>query len=72
MAVIVIKDLPESVDLDREAMAAIVGGARAGSRPEWQAHRRIGNARLIQYPLGFPGQPPTAPHKRAGGGVVQS
>jgi hypothetical protein len=29
MAIIVIKDLPESVDLDRRAMAAITGGMRA-------------------------------------------
>lgn len=28
MATIVIKDLPENVDLDREAMRAVVGGAR--------------------------------------------
>ncbi|MDT3671447.1 MAG: hypothetical protein ROZ37_14095 [Aromatoleum sp.] len=28
MATIVIKDLPENVDLDREAMRAVIGGAR--------------------------------------------
>ena len=28
MATIVIKDLPENVDLDREAMQAVTGGAR--------------------------------------------
>ena len=32
MSIIVIKDLPESVELDRQAMAAIVGGARVASR----------------------------------------
>ncbi|WP_233887841.1 hypothetical protein [Paraburkholderia flagellata] len=32
MSIIVIKDLPESVELDRQAMAAIMGGARAASQ----------------------------------------
>jgi hypothetical protein len=32
MASIAIKDLPDSVELDRLAMAAIVGGARSGAR----------------------------------------
>lgn len=33
MAIIVIKDLPENVDLDRQAMQAITGGARLRGRP---------------------------------------
>jgi hypothetical protein len=57
MAVIVIKDLPESVELDREAMAAIVGGARGGGSQSWPPQRRTMLARLIQYPAGFPGTP---------------
>jgi hypothetical protein len=32
MSTIVIKDLPESVDLDRQAMRAVVGGARVTGR----------------------------------------
>ena len=32
MATIVIKDLPENVDLDRQAMQAITGGARLQGR----------------------------------------
>nr|WP_322028995.1 hypothetical protein [Paraburkholderia sp. J76] len=32
MSIIVIKDLPESVELDRQAMAAITGGARFAAR----------------------------------------
>jgi hypothetical protein len=32
MASIAIKDLSDSVELDRQAMAAIVGGARSGAR----------------------------------------
>jgi hypothetical protein len=31
MSILVIKDLPESVELDRQAMAAITGGARVAS-----------------------------------------
>lgn len=33
MATIVIKDLPENIDLDRQAMQAITGGARMRGRP---------------------------------------
>jgi hypothetical protein len=33
MATIVIKDLPENMDLDRQAMQAIAGGARLRARP---------------------------------------
>lgn len=32
MSTIVIKDLPESVDLDRQAMLVIAGGARGSGR----------------------------------------
>ena len=37
MAIIVIKDLPENFDLDREAMQAITGGARLRGRTGVQA-----------------------------------
>lgn len=33
MATIVIKDLPDNVELDREAMLAVVGGARTRGQP---------------------------------------
>jgi hypothetical protein len=39
MATIVIKDLPENMDLDREAMLAITGGARLGGRSAGRARR---------------------------------
>jgi len=67
MAVIVIKDLSESVDLDRAAMSAIVGGARTSSSGRLGPQRRTALARLIQYPAGFPGNPAagTAPTGRA-------
>jgi len=60
MAVIVIKDLSESIDLDRAAMSAIVGGARTGGAQARHPLRRTALARLIQYPTGFPGTPPAA------------
>ena len=39
MGILVIKDLPESVDLDKEAMAAITGGARIVSHEALLAPR---------------------------------
>ncbi|HKU00877.1 MAG TPA: hypothetical protein VJS30_30730 [Paraburkholderia sp.] len=39
MGILVIKDLPESVDLDRQAMAAITGGARVASHETLLAPR---------------------------------
>ncbi|MEH6435886.1 hypothetical protein [Massilia sp. DD77] len=42
MAIIVIKDLPESTELDRQAMLAIAGGARLrAGRYQRPAARRI-------------------------------
>jgi hypothetical protein len=68
MAVIVIKDLPENVDLDREAMTAIIGGARMAGTYRWQAsHRRPSLTRLIQYPEGFPGASQIAGQERGTG-----
>ncbi|AZG13810.1 hypothetical protein [Cupriavidus pauculus] len=67
MAVIVIKDLSENMDLDREAMTAIIGGARLAGSYRWQAHRRQPLARLIQYPEGFPGISQVAGQERETG-----
>lgn len=54
MALINIKDLPQSVELDREAMLAIVGGARAGARPAGLAGAApFGSGRIVDYPPGF-------------------
>jgi hypothetical protein len=52
MASIVIKDLSESVALDREAMVAITGGARAGVRPPFVARTQRSD-RLVTFPKGF-------------------
>lgn len=53
MALINIKDLPQSVELDREAMLAIVGGARAGARPTHLAGAAVQSGRIVDYPPGF-------------------
>jgi hypothetical protein len=52
MATLHIKDLSESTELDREAMRAIVGGARGGSQP-WQAITEVfKDRRIVDYPPG--------------------
>lgn len=53
MTIISIKDLPESVALDREAMLAITGGARSGGSPNFSGRPTLGGKRLIDYPGGF-------------------
>ncbi|MFM0155317.1 hypothetical protein [Paraburkholderia sediminicola] len=54
MTKLVIKDLTDSVELDREAMAAIVGGARIGARASVAVQVVPGSARVVDYPPGFP------------------
>jgi hypothetical protein len=53
MAIIVIKDLPESVDLDRQAMVAITGGARARDRQTLLGRTIFRSARTINDPTSF-------------------
>ena len=59
MAHITIKDLPLDVELDRQAMAAIVGGSRAGRAnglPRRAAQHSTlvsGGSRIVDYPPGF-------------------
>jgi len=53
MALINIKDLPQSVELDRKAMVAIVGGARTGARPADLVGAASRNSRIVDYPPGF-------------------
>ncbi|MFL9961928.1 hypothetical protein PQR02_12670 [Paraburkholderia sediminicola] len=54
MAKLIIKDLADSVQLDREAMAAIVGGARVGARSSRAAPLVPAATRVVEYPPGFP------------------
>ena len=53
MALIDIKDLPQSDELDRQAMLAIVGGARAGTRPTDLVGAALRRGRIVDYPPGF-------------------
>ncbi|AJG19975.1 hypothetical protein RR42_m2589 [Cupriavidus basilensis] len=69
MAVIVIKDLPDSVDLDREAMVAITGGARTRAGHAWTQRKLGGALRVISYPEGFPGQPLAGTQSRPAGDI---
>jgi hypothetical protein len=52
MATIVIKDLPENTDLDRDAMRAVLGGSRLRSRPGigWQS--RLKPVRIVDLRAG--------------------
>ena len=53
MATIRIKDLGDNTELDRQAMRAIVGGARGGGQP-WQAIAGIfEDRRIVDYPPGL-------------------
>jgi hypothetical protein len=53
MTTISIKDLPESVALDRKAMLAISGGARIGGSPNFSRQPVPAVNRIIGYPTGF-------------------
>jgi len=50
---ILIKDLPESVVLDRQAMLAITGGGGAHGRRTVLGRASFRSARLIACPTGF-------------------
>jgi hypothetical protein len=53
MALITIKDLPQSDALDREAMRSIVGGGPIGVRPTQIDPAKVGSVRIVDYPPGF-------------------
>ena len=52
MALITIKDLPQSDDLDREAMRLIVGGGRTSAPPAQIDQARADSGRIVEYPPG--------------------
>ena len=56
MSKILIKDLAESVDLDREAMNAIAGGARVRTPQAYVERPTLGDARIFN-PTGLPRKP---------------
>jgi hypothetical protein len=53
MAIIVIKDLSDSVDLDRQAMAAIIGGGRISARRTSFGREMSAGSRILNYPGGL-------------------
>lgn len=57
MATIVIKDLPESLELDRQSMLAIAGGARIGARHGLAGRTLPSSTRIINYPATIGYQP---------------
>ncbi|MDR5817852.1 MULTISPECIES: hypothetical protein [unclassified Caballeronia] len=62
MAVIKIRDLADSVELDRQAMHTIVGGARDGLKPSFRIRTAANPNRVVDYPgvpvRDVPVQPP--------------
>jgi hypothetical protein len=58
MALITIKDLSQSDDLDREAMRSILGGGRTGARPAQIDQTKADSGRIVDYPPGFGRQGP--------------
>lgn len=52
MAKIVIKDLPDNIELDRAAMRAISGGARRRGSALLPAQTILRNTRIVDYPPG--------------------
>lgn len=64
MAILTIKDLPESIELDRAAMTAIVGGATPASRSTFVSMTTTPwprPSRVFDYPPGFPNAHPGEP-----------
>ena len=56
MARIIIKDLPQSDDLDREAMRSVLGGGLRGVRPTRADEEEQGQERpIVDYPPGCGG-----------------
>jgi hypothetical protein len=65
MSIIRIKDLAESVDLDREAMTAITGGARVRAPQAYFQQSTLGDSRIFSYPLGVARKPGKGPGQSA-------
>ena len=61
MAILTIKDLPDSIELDRAAMTAIVGGGAPASRSTFVSMTTTSlprPSRVFDYPPGFPNAHP--------------
>ena len=71
MASIVIKDLIDSIELDRQAMSAITGGGRLGTRYAFAGPTRATSTRLASYPAGWGRTVQTTAPSRATGGTAK-
>jgi hypothetical protein len=61
MALVTINDLPQSDDLDREAMGSVVGGGSTAARPIPVGQTESGSGRIVDYPPGLRHARPTPP-----------
>ena len=61
MALITIKDLPQSDDLDHQGMLSIAGGGRTEVRPVAADAAELRGVRIVDYPPGFNRQGPVQP-----------
>lgn len=51
MAIIRIKDLPDSMEMDRKAMSTVLGGARSNvRRPIGSSFVKARGAKIVDYP----------------------
>jgi hypothetical protein len=60
MATIVINDLPESMELDRQAMLAITGGSRVRAGASVDGRAAVQRVRLFEFPGGGGGDKSSA------------
>ncbi|WP_242489874.1 hypothetical protein [Noviherbaspirillum cavernae] len=67
MSHIVIKDLPDSIDLDRDAMLAVTGGARSGMHRPFAGRMVARDNRIVNFPKGFVSPSQTDAGKQAAG-----
>jgi hypothetical protein len=62
MTSILIKDLPDSVELDKQAMSAIVGGARSSASQARRAYAApASSTRIVNFPDSQIGVAPAQP-----------
>jgi hypothetical protein len=68
MAAILIKDLPDSVELDKQAMSAIVGGARTRASKTLRTYATpAGSTRIVNFPASQIGVTAPQPAAKATG-----
>ncbi len=71
MAAILIKDLPEGVELDAQAMATIAGGARSGPHRAVRSRPPVDSTMIVRFPANEIGVVPQADAESARRGKVR-